>query len=256
MSNNIHKRNLNSFLSTSAPASLSKRNEPLRNRTVNQKRKNNNNTNVIFQTKDVVMLKPDSKKGVLVGHHFDGRFNVTKNGLRSGKSLKERIPGWAERTGLGLHDKIFFRAPFYKDNTRYVEEFSSYGKCAFIRIDPKRTYVYPSEVRASEEYGLDPQVINQFRKPFEYYMKAIEKNEKNSRKYGYLQEEGPGIFYDMRTFEKIVVHPNHVDEKYDPGYLPYTPYAIQRNCEIVVHTDHISPEMLYIPQKSNVTRST
>tara|TARA_X000000368_G_C22853246_1_gene633096 strand:+ start:139 stop:837 length:699 start_codon:yes stop_codon:yes gene_type:complete len=226
------------------------RNEPLRNRTVNKKRKHNNNTNVIFQTKDVVILKPDSKKGVLVGHHFDGRFNVTKNGLRSGKSLKERNPSWAERTGLGLHDKIFFRAPFYEDNTRFVEEFSSYGKCAFIRIDPERTFVYPSEVRASEEYGIDPQVINKFRKPFKDYMKAIKNNERYpSGKYA--------VFYDMRTFEKLLFNPNIVNDSrfpYEYYDFPYTTEPIERNCEIVVHTDHISPEMLYIPP--NVTRST
>lgn len=191
----------------------------------------NKNANVIFETRDVVMLKPDSNRGVLVGHRYDGRFNVTTNGLRSGKSLKERNSSWDERTRL--NDVIFFRAPFYKDNAKYVDEFSGFGKCAFIRIDPERTYVYPSEVRVTSQYYNNPKFINKFRKPFKYYMEKIEENERRPGSAGH-----PGVFYNMLTFEKIQFPP-----KERPGF-PFTRVAIERSCEILVHADHISPELL------------
>lgn len=196
--------------------------------------KTNNSANVALKTRDVVMLKPDSNKGVLVGHRFDGRFNVTTNGLRSGKGLKERNSSWDQRSRL--HDVIFFRAPFYKDNARYVAEFSQGGKCAFIRIDPERTYVYPSEVRATAQYYKDPNVINRFRKPFSYYMKVIEDNERRPGEAGH-----PGVFYNMQTFEKIQLGP-HASPRF-----PYTNIPIERSCEILVHADHISPDLLLIP---------
>jgi hypothetical protein len=115
---------------------------------------------VLFENKDVCILNPKLERGIVVFSLSDSE-NICSEGILSYNKLKETHPrlNLPDRTAVHIdpdhNDLIFFRAPYNSDTSTFE---NSYGvnspidlkkkNIALIRIDPEKTQVYSSAVRA------------------------------------------------------------------------------------------------------------
>jgi hypothetical protein len=194
-------------------------------------------TDILFQDRDVCILKPESKRGILV-FTVSKSINICDEGLLSYNELRKRHPE------LGLEDRrmddpthndlIFFRAPYNNDVTTFESSYegtqpisllySTNESITVIRIDPSNTFVYLSEARARGEAGdLQKSRISMY----EYlervipFLKDYGKNKyKNPMRYLYTG--------DKKLSESLIHHVN--DE------------SITRFFEVVVKIPHIPRE--------------
>ena len=206
---------------------------------------------IIFQTKNVRILKPHIKKGVLVFTKYNSKYpNIKTNGLKSRKKLVEE--GIMENNGPS-HSCIFFRAPYQKPNTidyssiskelesLYLDIDSQFMENkVFIRVDPRYTNTFSSEIRdifTYPEYYRKPYMIQNSKKPMVKYFDIIYQNreliENNSNK-----KLVPifNLFSSEVTFKKV----NY------KCHSPYNPYLININSEVLVETDYLSPNHFVI----------
>ncbi len=115
-------------------------------------------SDIMYQDDLVCILKPDVKKGIIIWSHYtqpQGMASLCEFGLMTGEQL--RLQG-IEFGRDKIHPYIFFRAPYFSREIDYstpeTEIRSSYGENlylpskVFIRVDPNRTYVFSSEIRA------------------------------------------------------------------------------------------------------------
>jgi hypothetical protein len=116
-------------------------------------------SDIMYQDELVCILNPDVKKGIIVWTHYTQPLEMDSLcglGLKTGKQLQ--IEG-VEFGRSKIHPYIFFRAPYYSRVIDYTsvetEIISSYGQGqigreprVFIRVDPDRTFVFSSEIRA------------------------------------------------------------------------------------------------------------
>lgn len=126
---------------------------------------------ILFQNNDICILRPDSKKGILVFTASNSP-NICKEGLFSYRELRSRHPelGLRNRTSSfkdldpDHDDLIYFRAPYSADITSFEPSFNGepadsllneYGSkgVAVIRVDPEKTNVYYSEARVLGRKG-------------------------------------------------------------------------------------------------------
>ena len=128
-------------------------------------------------------MKPDVKKGVLIFSVIYDK-SIFEDGLKTGKQLKQEGIDFGRSM---IHNYSFFKAP-----TSEIESFfephvhASSSLKVWIRVDPKQTFVYSSEIRAkfsprfafgTPEYlnALEQEVIKS-RKPMIEYFRILEEN--------------------------------------------------------------------------------
>ena len=167
--------------------------------------------------------------------------SLCKLGLKTGKQLQiENIDFGRSK----IHPYIFFRAPYYSRDIDYTsvetEINSSYGEGqigrnprVFIRVDPDRTFVFSSEIRAvSVWYGKEHTMINYSKKTLSKYLEIIN----NNREIIENVKPDKKILYNLFTSEAVLfpiaAHPGET----------FNDAPIQRNSEILVSIPHLTPE--------------
>lgn len=206
---------------------------------------------ILFMDDDVCILKPTVKKGILVFTHYTQPVNMQslcKTGLKTGAQLQSEGIDFGRNM---IHPYIFFRAPYLFNPIDYTsidtEITSSFGEGqsnftsrAWIRIDPARTYVYSSEIRAkyspkfyynSPEY-LDKleQEVKKSRKLITNYLQIINENAKVT------VESNQKKIYNLIN-SRVELVPNNSNISY-----PWDSNNINRTSEVLVRIPHLTPD--------------
>lgn len=222
---------------------------------------------ILFQNSDVCILKPDSTRGIIIFTSVSSRFgknskSVCEEGLFSYNELRKRHPEYKLPNRSGAHinashnDLIFFRAPYTNDTTTFE---SSYGMTlekminkysptfATIRVDPEKTYVYSSEIRAIGKYTdllqsrilMTDYLLKLKNMPKEYFKNGkdmyanIIKYEKKFKNAPKVKFPTFNNFEGFSSFSEVESNSKYPELKYFP---------IERNVEVVVKIPHIPPE--------------
>lgn len=210
-------------------------------------------SDILFKDKDVCILKPDVKKGILVFTHYTqpkGMQSLCEAGLKTGVKLKEEGVDFGRTM---IHDYIFFRAPYLYGPIDYTsietEIESSFGSgmseissLVWIRIDPEKSKVYSSEIRAEfnpkvkyrspEFLRLKEEEVGRSRKSMNEYLQILEENEKAMDKI--KPDEKPAY----HLFSSRV---NIIKKNYSLDY-PFNKYNINRQSEVLVRRPHLTNE--------------
>ena len=207
---------------------------------------------IMLRTIDICILKPDCEKGVLVSTRYSEKFpDIPQTGLKSGYQLKkEGIPYHTNKE----HHCIFFRAPYerplkldYSDikneiNSLYPivnqEEKNDFMKNRiFIRVVPRHTYVFSSEIRDifmyPQHYGK-LNIIQRSRKTLLEYFHIIENN-----KFLMSQNKDKLPFFHLETSQ---VHFTSNFESDIAQKYPYNPYLIHKCSEVLVELPFLGSE--------------
>jgi hypothetical protein len=186
----------------------------------------------------VCILHPYVNKGVIVWHSYDKKdsVNLEEDGIKSGYLLNRENNNYGRITH---YPYIFFRAPEkeYMD----IGEISKYTNRIYIRVDPDRTFVFSSEIRArfipkcyfpSQEYdhSIWKELLKSIKTLREYFF-IVEENEKvNDIDIDYK------ILYNLYTSKKCVI-----DKRCSWGY-PYDNYNINCHSEIIIFIQHLTKD--------------
>lgn len=209
-----------------------------------------NENDVIYQDELVCILHPNIKKGIIIWNHYnqpkdmDSLFNL---GLKTGKQLQKE---WIEFGRSIFHPYIFFKAPYYSREIDYstpeTEINSLFGEGQigiepriFIRVDPNKTYVFSSEIRAYR-----PENINLSKKTLSEYLKIISINEKLYSSLFPLIITKKQPAYNLYTSRLVLVSNNGI--KYKKINYPLNSYPIERNSEILVSIPHLTREFFIL----------
>ena len=228
-------------------------------------------SDIMYQDDLVCILKPDVKKGIIVWTHYTqpaGMDSLCKLGLKTGKKLKEEGINFGRSK---IHPYIFFRAPYYSRPIDYTsvetEITSSYGEGeigkeprVFIRVDPDKTFVFSSEIRAkipavyfhisdghlltkkelssTHSKLLMPYTDERYRELYnKYYNSEINKSKKTLSEYLLIIKENerePEIkIYNLYSSKKVL---------FGKSEYPYDHEQIERNSEILVSIPHLTPD--------------
>lgn len=222
---------------------------------------------ILFQNEDVCILNPNSDEGIEIFTRLDiSRFdnfklendNINKNGLYSYNEIKRLYPnfGLTDRHNKdpNHNDLIFFRAPYHYDTASFDTLYSTKqnklkindsGCIATIKIDPKQTYVYSSEIRAIGNY----RDLLRSRIPLMTYFDRLKENEELISFYK--------LQYDLKqttniiTYRKSIIKVNYTKYNsnnyyfnYDISYPNMDYFPIEKNSEIVVKLPNIPAEWL------------
>ena len=168
-------------------------------------------SDIMYQDDLVRILNPDVKKGIIIWTHFtqpEGMGSLCELGLKTGKQLQiEGIDFGRSK----IHPYIFFRAPYYSRDIDYTsvetEINSSYGEGqlgiksrAFIRVDPDKTFVFSSEIRARPQYhDIEDNVIKNSKKTLSKYLETINDNMKIIKNV----KPDKKILYNLFTSEAV-----------------------------------------------------
>lgn len=223
---------------------------------------------ILYQDDLVCILKPEVKKGIIVWTNYrqpSGIDSISKIGLKTGKKLAEEGIDFGRSI---YHPYIFFRAPYYSNEIDYQsiekEIESSYGfksnpSQVYIRVDPEKTYVFSSEIRArmpTPVFHIDdgrllsqteikkthckffmPKEHNDYKSLYqEYYDNQINKSKKTLSQY--LEIIKYNELYDYNTYN--LFSSLKVNMKGRIVY-PYDTTPINRNSEILVSIPHLTP---------------
>jgi hypothetical protein len=233
-----------------------------------------NDEDIMYQDDLVCILNPHVKKGIIVWTHFTqpaGMDSLCNLGLKTGKQLQREGIDFGRSK---IHPYIFFRAPYYSRDIDYTtverEIHSSYGEGqigteprVFIRVDPDRTFVFSSEIRANiptvyfhisdghlitkkelsstHSKFFMPSTDERYRKLYnEYYNHEINKSKKTLSEYLVIIKEnelrpGPRTYdlHSSRKVRKVLI---------DSSEYPYNQYPIERMSEILVSKPHLTPD--------------
>jgi hypothetical protein len=208
---------------------------------------------ILFQDNDVCILKPDVKKGILIFTNYTqpkGMPSLCESGLKTGVQLQSEGVNFGRSM---IHDYIFFRAPYFSNPIDYesidTEIESSFGKGfnnipsrVWIRIDPEKTFVYSSEIRAvykppyhreTPEFLLQMENhVKNSRKSMIDYLKILEDNEKVISMINSNQKP----FFNLFS-SKVVLFP--IDAK-TPKY-PFNENNVNMHSEVLVRIPHLTP---------------
>jgi hypothetical protein len=205
-------------------------------------------SDIMYQDDLVCILKPDVKKGILVWSHYtqppemDSLCNL---GLKTGQQLQSEGVEFGRTT---IHPYIFFRAPYYSRDINYTsvetEITSSYGQVqlnskVFIRVDPNRTFVFSSELRAK-----NPRDINKSKKLMLYYLEIIARNAEIYKTLSPIYATKKTPAYNLYS-SVLTPIPN---DGISPPIIPY-PFdeaPIERNSEILVSIPHLTPDFFVL----------
>lgn len=207
---------------------------------------------ILYQDADVCILKPGVKKGVLIFTDYTqpaGMPPLCEAGLKTGAQLHREGVDFGRSM---IHNYIFFRAPYFSDPIDYTsidtEIASSFGNTesavpsrVWIRIDPEKSNVYSSEIRAR----FSPKV----RHGSPEYLSAIETQVKNSKKsmteYLRILGENETVITDIEPGKKPLY--NLFSSKAEPFPMAYTArypfdsHNINKNSEVLVRVPHLTP---------------
>ena len=203
-------------------------------------------TDIMYKDDLVCILKPDVKKGIIVYTNYKqppGVPSICDVGLKTGKQLQ------SEKIDFGrtkIHPHIFFRAPFYSREIDYrsveTEINSSYGEKqsgiqgrVYIRVDPDKTFVFSSELRATK-----PDDIEKSKKLLSDYLKIIDENAKIYKTLFPLTKTYKQPAYHLFTSKLIPVPNNGIT--YTKISYPLNNAPIERNSEILVSIPNLTPE--------------
>jgi len=195
---------------------------------------------ILLKTKHAHILKPDVKKGILVYHRCNSKYEeIKREGLKTNYKLIEE--GYTTNCQVP-HTCIFFRAPFQNPtqinydsvmteihslNSETLHQDFMKDKI-WIRVDPRNTYTFSSEIRdifTYPEYYQKPSIIYQSKKTMLEYLDIIKQNKKLianntnlypifnlfSSKVNFRKKEprnivGPLCKYDVNTNSEVLVH--------------------------------------------------
>ena len=204
---------------------------------------------ILYQDSDVCILKPDVKKGVLIFSNITNT-NIYNDGLKTGKQLEKEGIDFGRSM---IHDYSFFRAPkmpgpIIRDSvqseiTSLYDPNLNLSSKVWIRIDPKRTFVYSSEIRAK--------FYPQFRFGTHEYLENLEQEVSKSRKT--MIEYFQNLQENSRILDKVNANPDciqkpcynlfssrvqmfHVNQQY-----PWDVENIDINSEILVRVNNLTP---------------
>jgi len=208
---------------------------------------------ILIQDTDVCILKPGVKKGILIFTNYNqpaGTPPLCEAGLKTGAQLQTEGVNFGRTM---IHNYIFFRAPYYSDPIDYTsidtEIASSFGNeestipsRVWIRIDPEKSNVYSSEIRAP--------YYPKFRYGSSDYLYAIESQVKNSKKsmteYLRILDENEAALIDIEAGKKplynlfsskVQMFPMHA---FPP--FPWNSEPINENSEVLVRIPHLTPK--------------
>ena len=199
---------------------------------------------ILYQDYDVCILKPDVKKGVLIFSSVNEE-SILKYGLKTGRQLKKEGIDFNRSM---IHNYSFFRAPKFlrpivRDSTQSEKEsfFDSNFSClkVWIRIDPKQTFVYSSEIRATfapnfafgtpEYLNMLEQEVLKSRKPMIEYFQILQENS--------LVHSTPvqKLCYNLFS-SRVQMFPYNVNTQY-----PWNDHNININSEVLVRVNNLTP---------------
>jgi hypothetical protein len=206
---------------------------------------------ILFQDADVCILKPHIKKGVLIFTHYNqpaGMPSLCEEGLKTGRQLQSEGVNFGRSM---IHNYIFFRAPYFSNPIDYrsikTEIASLYENLdsetpskVWIRIDPEKTNVYSSEIRATFSpqirYGTPEYLfaieseVRKSKKSMTKYFQILHENEKVIREI----EPGKKPLYNLLT-SKVEIFPNSYNLPY-----PFNSHKINENSEVLVRVPHLT----------------
>ena len=203
-------------------------------------------SDIMYEDDLVCILKPEVKKGIIIWTHFtqpEGMGNLCELGLKTGKRLREEGIDFGK---IIFHPYIFFRAPYYSKNIDYTsvetEIISSYGKgqigiepSVFIRVDPDRTFVFSSEIRAK-----NPADIEKSKKTLSEYLRIIYTNSIIYNKLFPLSITKKQPAYNLFSSELTPIENDGI--KFTKLEYPLINVPIERNSEILVSIPHLTPD--------------
>ena len=193
---------------------------------------------ILYQDYDVCILKPDVKKGVLIFSVVYDK-NIFKDGLKTGKQLKKEGIDFGRSM---IHNYSFFRAPTFLQPTE--NECSSLK--VWIKVDPKQTFVYSSEIRAkfgplfrfgTPEYldNLEKEV-SKSRKPMIEYFRILQENslliDEANANPDCIQKPWYNLFSS-----RVQMFPNTYNLQY-----PWDIENINENSEVLVRVNNLTPD--------------
>jgi hypothetical protein len=219
----------------------------------------------------VCILKLEVKKGIIIWTHFTqpkGMDSLCNLGLKTGLQLKTEGIDFGRSK---IHPYMFFRAPYYSRDIDYTsvetEINSSYGEGqigteprVFIRVDPDRTFVFSSEIRAkipdvyfhtSDGHLMTTAEVSLTHSKFlinhtderytelynKYYNYEINKSKKTLSQYLVTIKENELIpeikIYNLYSSKKVLSK---------SSIYPYDNNAIERNSEILVSIPHLTSD--------------
>ena len=207
-------------------------------------------SDIMYQDDLVCILKPDVKKGIIVWTNYTKppeMDSLCRLGLKTGKQLKSEGIDFGRSK---IHPYIFFRAPFYSRDIDYTsvetEIISSYGERqigtvprVFIRVDPNRTFVFSSEIRA-----LRPEDIEKSKKTLSDYLRIIYENSEIYKTLFPLSITKKQAAYDLFSSKLIPVSNNGIS--YTSLSYPLVNIPAERNSEILVSIPHLTPNFFVL----------
>ena len=188
---------------------------------------------ILYQDDDVCILKPDVKKGILIFSVVYDK-SIFEDGLKTGKQLKKEGIDFGRSM---IHNYSFFRAPTFLRPT----ENSCSSLKVWIRVDPKQTFVYSSEIRAKfsprfafgtpEYLNSLEQEVRKSRKPMIEYLQILEDNSLHISNADSLKKP----FYHLFS-SRVQMFPN----TFTPQY-PWNSENINRHSEVLVRLNNLTP---------------
>ena len=219
---------------------------------------------VLYQDRDVCILKPEVKKGILVFTGYTqpaGAPPLCETGLKTGAQMRSEGIDFGRRI---FHPYIFFRAPYLSGPIDYTsvdtEIQSSFGEgrvgmssLAWIRVDPAKTFVYSSEIRAHYSPGMD--LFGEFTEmvPFgtERWHLMMENEVSKSRKsmtaYLRILNENKAAMQTIEPGQRAVYHLWTSEVRIQPYVrygevaYPFNEYDIAHQSEVLVRIPHMTP---------------
>ena len=212
------------------------------------------NEDILYKDYDVCILKPDVKKGVMIFSNIPNE-SIYEDGLKTGKQLKKEGIDFGRSM---IHNYSFFRAPTFlrpiiRNSIKSEIESFFDPSVAFsprlkiwMRIDPKQTFVYSSEIRAkfgplfrfgTPEYldNLEKEV-SKSRKPMIEYFRILQENslliDEANANPDCIQKPWYNLFSS-----RVQMFPNTYNLQY-----PWDIENINENSEVLVRVNNLTPD--------------
>jgi hypothetical protein len=213
---------------------------------------------IMYQDALVCILRPDVKKGIIVWTHYvqpPDMPSLCEIGLKTGHQLNKEGISFGRSI---YHPHIFFRAPYYSRAIDYSsiesEVFSSYGEgiiheegYAFIRVDPDKTFVFSSEIRAVLVGSDYTGILENSKKTLTQYLGILNDNDQIVKSI----QPGHTVWYHLISSKASIF-------KYSARpKFPFNGNPINKNSEILVSIPHLTPDYFVLcnPGKSQPSLS-
>lgn len=213
---------------------------------------------ILYQDALVCILRPDVKKGIIVWTNYTqppDMPSLCEIGLKTGYQLNKEGISFGRSI---YHPHIFFRSPYYSRAIDYSsiesEVVSSYGEgiihkegYAFIRVDPDKTFVFSSEIRAvllDSDYTI---MLEKSKKTLTQYLGILNDNNQIIKSI----QPGHTVWYHLFS-SKASIFKYSVRPKF-----PFNGNPINKNSEILVSIPHLTPDYFVLcnPGKSQPSLS-